>query len=231
MANGAQLSLYIDPSGVDHLLSQFFCVPIALSKLLSFPATLLPAFRHKSPIVIVRRPRVGDRQFKAIMTSEHLRKCLEKPGEGKRNTYWKDVADAFHIEENYGLGTKWDAQTGAVSSAEPVVPHPEVELIQYLLDIKQSDEAPLHAYIACSSTPCYASIKYAGAVNDVHKECHLTMRTDSPAWCRLASAQPWILPEDTAPEVVSKMEDELMKELSWLISDWSMERFLAGPIP
>ncbi|KAI1787788.1 hypothetical protein LXA43DRAFT_1027905 [Ganoderma leucocontextum] len=218
---------YLYLSGVDSLLSFFFCLPIALSKLLSLSPSLGHMFDEEQPTDVVKPPPREARQFRATMAPEHLRQRFGEEGK-KYRIDWEEVGRAFITEKNFGTGLEWNAEERVVSTAGPVTLHPEVALIQYLLDINDTDR-PLDWYIACSSAPCYASVMYAGAVNDVLEKRHFTMRTDDPDWCQLSSAHPWILPKDTKPELVSRMKDELLRELAWMIDEWSRDAFSAGP--
>ena len=78
-------------------------------------------------------------------------------------------------------------------------------------------------YIACSSSSCYATVMYAGIINDVLAKCRFTMRTeDDSDWCRLYSSPPWTLPEGTEPEVERKLKDRLLRELAGTILDWRL---------
>ncbi|KAM5545279.1 hypothetical protein V8D89_001390 [Ganoderma adspersum] len=211
---------YLYLMGVEPLISWFFGLPVALCKLVALASSPHLEFDCELPIVIVE-PLPQARDFRATLTAQHLEEAL-KEGQ-KYGIAWKDVEHAFCIQKNFGKGVEWDAENRVLSSLGPVVPHAEVRLIQYLLetatkaDVKDKPDV----YIACSSASCYASVMYAGIVNDVLAKCRFTMRTDDDSdWCRLYSAPPWTLSENTEAEVARKMKDRLLRELAWTIDDW-----------
>ena len=225
-----------DPStdvlGVDSLLHDFFRLPIAISKLLSLPTSLDRHFDDEHPIIIVNPESQCARKFKAILNAQWLQESF-----GDVPANWSDVEKAF-IEDDIGRlsqGVDWNAPDGVLSTGERVTPHPEVILIHHLLnnDDAYLDSGPDHSvYLACSTMPCYATLVYAGVVNNVlgPKGRHLrfTMRTDDPTWCRLSRADPWVLPDTTEIGVLEDLRDTLLGELDDMMKAWEMEELNIG---
>ena len=208
--------------GLESLILWVFGLPDALSKLLSLPTTLDLEFCSERPIVIIK-PLPHARDFRATLTAQHLEETL-KEGQ-KYGISWKDVEHAFCKQTNFGKGVAWDAENRVLSSPGPVVPHPEVRLIQHLLEtIAEADvKGKPDVYIACSSSSCYATVMYAGIINDVLAKCRFTMRTeDDSDWCRLYSSPPWTLPDGTELEVERKLKDRFLRELAGTILDWRL---------
>ena len=123
----------------------------------------------------------------------------------------------------YGKGLEWDAENNVLSTPGVVTAHPEITLIQFLLE---NGCVEVEAYIACSRLPCYASVRYVEAVNKVVKPT-FTLRTTNPDWCRLDVAEPWILPQETAQAVVSKLKEEMLRDLACVLHQWRHRPFQA----
>ena len=116
------------------------------------------------------------------------------------------------------MGYSWDADTNRLSTTEPTTLHPEITLIQHLLANGEGQKG--ETYIACSKTPCYASSAYAIAVNRSHGT-RFTMHVDEPEWSQLYDAGPWILPENTTPDVIEKMKQHFLMDLGWFMRSWT----------
>ena len=164
----------IDLRGVNKIL-ELLRLPIAMSTLLALSRNPKLHLEDRCSVIVLE-PSLGSRPFNAPVAEMHFaERFRDEPG-----MYWKDVVRAFDrsVEDTkaYRKGLQWDAQEKALSSPGPVIAHPEVTLIQYLLE---NSEGKTRAYIACSEVPCYASVLYAGAVNKA-LEARFTIRTDHP---------------------------------------------------
>ncbi|PIL29541.1 hypothetical protein GSI_08349 [Ganoderma sinense ZZ0214-1] len=171
-------------------------------------------------------PLKGARRFSAVIEETYLAEHFGK----ERGIRWKAVVEAFNRRwavgpMGYDMGYQLDAGTNMMSTARPVVVHPEITLIQYLLDSEGSDNPNLKgvkAHIACSRTPCCATGAYAVAVNQTFGT-RFTMDVDDPDWCRLDDVEPWILPDNAPEGVVAKMKESLLEDLGWLIVQWAQD--------
>ncbi|KAI1781699.1 hypothetical protein LXA43DRAFT_641473 [Ganoderma leucocontextum] len=200
----------------------YFNLPRALSTLLSLSQTPKISQLDDEWGSDILDTSKGVRQFSAVMTKAFLAKRFgEEPG-----IKWENVVQAFQISAarpngSYGMGYQWDADKNLLSTAGPVTLHPEMTLIQHLLE---NSGRKAEAYIACSRTPCYASAMYAVAVNNT-LNTRFTMHIDDPEWCQLYSAKPWILLEDTQSDIMTTMKEYLLRDLNKLVQLWVQERW------
>ncbi|PIL26763.1 hypothetical protein GSI_11178 [Ganoderma sinense ZZ0214-1] len=195
-------------------------VPLAVSSLIALSRAPKLHFDDQCSIVVLD-PSLGSRPFSATMSEEHLAARF-----GEMYGLWEDVMCQFNkLAVVKGTGKpecrgdlQWNAQERVLSSpaGRPAIIHPEVMLIQHLVDHNEGEKK---GYIACSEVPCYASVRYAGAVNTA-LEAGFTMRTDDPNWCRLESVAPWVMPDAAGQEVVDVMKEALLQDLDVLVQEW-----------
>ncbi|KAM5545263.1 hypothetical protein V8D89_001374 [Ganoderma adspersum] len=216
---------YIYIFGFDGIL-QHLRLPIAVSTLLALSRNPKLAFDNQCSVIVVD-PSLESRPFSATVTDTHLAASFGKVlGVG-----WKSVVQAFDVSTaptwaeglyGKGLGLEWNEQERLLSSSPgcPAIIHPEVMLIHHVLENSLTGSGgEAKGYIACSEVPCYASVRYAGAMNKA-LQTGFTMRTDHPDWCKLDSVAPWVLPETTPQEVVDALREELLQDLDYLINEW-----------
>ncbi|KAM5545261.1 hypothetical protein V8D89_001372 [Ganoderma adspersum] len=225
------INRYLYIQGVDRLLQDFFRLPVAISNLLTIPGNLDLPFDDEHPTIVVDPKSQGIRNFRAVLAVKRFRECF---GGG---VDWDGVLGAFVEEDagNYSQGLDWNDSERVLSTGTPVTPHPEVTLLQNLLNNvnnRDSSSKPLEFYIACSTTPCYATVIYVGVVNDVLEaqggDLRFTMRTDNQNWCRLSTAEPWLLPESTGREVLEELKGVLLGELQYVMDVWEKEKVDIG---
>ena len=221
----ASLSSAIDILGIDSLL-QYLRLPIAVSTLLALSRNPKLAFDDQCSITVLD-PSPGSRPFRATMTETHF---AARFGEVPRFR-WKGVVQVFDestaptwAENLYGKGQEleWNEQERLLSSSPGclAIVHPEVMLIQHVLDNSLTGGGgEAKGYIACSEVPCYASVRYAGAMNRA-LQTGFTMHTDHRDWCKLDSVAPWVLPESTPRDVVDALKEELLQDLDYLVDQW-----------
>ncbi|PIL29537.1 hypothetical protein GSI_08345 [Ganoderma sinense ZZ0214-1] len=221
------INKYLYVLGVDYLLQRFFRLPIAISNLLSSATKPELPFDGECPITVVDAGKLGARQFKALLSAENLQEIL--PGD----VDWDEVRNAFIEDESGTLieGLYWNPSDFVLSTGAPVTPHPEVTLIQDLLNKHNCDSdqgAAVTVYIACSTTPCYATVVYAAAINNVlqdrGKSFKFTLRTDDLTWCRLSTADPWILVNMAEKDIVERLKETLLSELRNMMDVWEKEQ-------
>ncbi|KAI1787790.1 hypothetical protein LXA43DRAFT_682552 [Ganoderma leucocontextum] len=213
------LDEYVFPGGGADRAVEYLCLPIELSTLLDLSRRPSLALDGNLSLDVLD-PSTGARKFSAVVMNTHLAERFEDmPG-----MKWEDVMCAFEKSaarpNGYGMGYKWNTDKNILSTAKPVTVHPEITLIQHLLE---NGDGNAEAYIACSRTPCYASALYAVAVNQT-LQTRFTMRVDNPDWCRLYTAEAWVLPKDTEPEVMATMKKALLQDLRKLVYKWVQER-------
>ncbi|PIL29544.1 hypothetical protein GSI_08352 [Ganoderma sinense ZZ0214-1] len=215
---------YISPTdyGVIQPRLAYFHLPLAVS-------TIIALCRDKKISLddlqgwALLDPLKGARRFSAVIEESYLAEHFGK----ERGIRWKAVVEAFNRRwavgpMGYDMGYQLDAGTNTMSTARLVVVHPEIALIQHLLDSEGGENPNLKrakAHIACSRTPCYATGAYAVAVNQAFGT-RFTMDVDDPDWCRLDDVEPWILPENAPEGVVAKTKESLLEDLGWLIVQW-----------
>ncbi|KAI1787786.1 hypothetical protein LXA43DRAFT_682139 [Ganoderma leucocontextum] len=232
MSNGgfvAFLNEYIYCDDVDPTLT-YFGLPLALSILLTLSQnSKLQALDDQWSFNILD-PSKGARQFSTVMTKTGLAERFGKVSGIK----WEHVVRVFMEKsaarpKGYGMGYEWTADKNMLSTEGRVPVHPEITLIQ---DLLENGDRKGEAYIACSRMPCYASVMYAGAVNQTLEPdgARFTMRADSPEWCQLYNAEPWILPEATQPDVMERMKEFLLRDLGNLMYLWVQELWDDGHI-
>ena len=214
-----------DILGIDGIL-QYLRLPLAVSTLLALSRNPKLAFDDQCSVIVVD-PSLGSRPFSATMTETHL---AESFGD-VLSVEWKSVVKAFDRSRattstakpySKGRGLEWNEQERLLSSSPgcPAIVHPEVMLIQHVLENSLNGSGgEAKGYIACSEMPCYASVRYASATNNAF-QTGFTMRTDHPGWCKLDSVAPWVLPEATRQEVVDALKDKLLRDLSSLMTRW-----------
>ena len=210
---------------MDSLL-QYLRLPIALSTLLALSRNPKLAFDDQCSVIVLD-PSLGSRPFSATMTETHL---AESFGD-VLSVEWKSVVKAFDRSRattstakpySKGRGLEWNEQERLPSSSLgcPVIVHPEFMLIQHVLDNSLTGGGgEAKGYIACSEVPCYASVRYAGAMNRA-LQTGFTMHTDHRDWCKLDSVAPWVLPESTPRDVVDALKEELLQDLDYLVDQW-----------
>ncbi len=165
----------------------------------------------------------GARRFSTVMTEAFLEEHFGK--EPDFYCPWKTVVRAFQMSYNvmrsdgYGMGYEWDANKNLLSTAGLVTPHPEITLIQHLLE---SGDRGTEAYIGCSRTPCYASAAYADVVNETLKT-RVRMHVDEQEFCQLYDVEPWVLPEDARSDVVAGLKKYLLRDLATLAHGWDRD--------
>ncbi|PIL29543.1 hypothetical protein GSI_08351 [Ganoderma sinense ZZ0214-1] len=209
----------------------YFSPPLALHTLLALSQDPKLALSDQWSCTVLCPPEAV-RPFNAVVTKTAL---SERFGEVHR-IRWKLVEQAFEIFVSgipnwYSTGANyhWNSDTKSLSTTRPVVVHPEVALIQHLLENGVEFEGKVEAFIACSRLPCYASIVYAGMVNQTLKT-RFTMDIDDRRCHQLYKAEPWILPEDARPDVVANMKEHLLEDLRMRVSAWVGHRWSDGYI-
>ena len=162
-------------------------------------------------------PTKGARQFNAIVTEPFLSELFGEEPRIDSGMVVRAFQKSTAISGRYRtMGYNWDPTENRLSTTESAILHPEVTLIQHLLANGEKGET----YIACSKTPCYASSVYATAVNECHGT-RFTMHIDEPEWSQLYDAGPWILPENTEPDVTEKMKQDFFMALRWFMDSWA----------
>ncbi|PIL26767.1 hypothetical protein GSI_11183 [Ganoderma sinense ZZ0214-1] len=200
----------------------YFHLPLAVSTIISLSRKRKISLDDLKGWVVLD-PLKGARRFHAVIEETYLAEHFGKDLE--HDVHWKAVVEAFNRRwavgpMGYDMGYQLDAGTNTMSTATPVIVHPEIALIQHLLDCESGENLKgAKAHIACSRTPCYATGAYAVAVNQTFGT-RFTMDVDDPDWCRLDDVEPWILPENAPEGVVAKMKKALLQDLGWLIGQW-----------
>ena len=199
----------------------YFNLPLAVSDIIALSRNAKMYLDSVKTWVILDSSK-GARRFSAVMTEASL---AERFREGEHCIRWKAIMAAFKRNwevglRGYGVRYQWDAEKNIFSTAGPVPLHPEIALIQYLLE---SGDRGAKTHIACSRTPCYATGVYAVAVNK-SLGTRFTMDVDDPEWCQLDEVEPWILPEDASEGVVARMKEHLLRDLDMLAVRWEEER-------
>ena len=199
----------------------YFNLPLAVSDIIALSRNAKMYLDSVKTWVILDSSK-GARRFSAVMTETSL---AERFREGEHRIRWKAVMAAFKRNwevglRGYGTRYQWDAENNIFSTAGPVPLHPEIALIQHLLE---RGDRGAKAHIACSRTPCYATGVYAVAVNK-SLGTRFTMDVDDPEWCQLDEVEPWILPEDAPSGVVARMREHLLRVLDMLAIRWEEER-------
>ncbi|PIL26754.1 hypothetical protein GSI_11168 [Ganoderma sinense ZZ0214-1] len=204
---------------IDGVLS-YLRLPLVVSSLVALSRDPKLHFDDQCAIVVLD-PSLGSRPFSAKMTEEHLVARF-----GELCGIWEHAVREFNeLAVVEGTGNpecrgelQWNEQERLLSSpaGRPAVVHPEVILIQHLVE---NGEGEKKGYIACSEVLCYASVRYAGAVNSA-LEARFTMRTDDCDWCRLESVAPWVMPDAAGQEVVDAMKEALLQDLEFLVQEW-----------
>ncbi len=209
--------------GIDLILEDL-CLPIELSTLLDQSRSPCLALDGNWSSHVVD-PSAGSRQFNAAVTKTNL---VERFGE-VTDIKWdnvvravKEFTEKLNPYGDNGGAYKWNANENLLSTRQCVTVHPDITLIHHL--VENAGEREAEAYIACSRTPCYASVLYAGAMNRTLEPRKFAMRVDHPDWCRLYTAKPWILPKAATPEIVAHMKEHLLRDLKKLIQIWVKEK-------